>query len=286
MKKLFLSLGAMVLCGILFYRYSLHESNIARGAPDKSSGTSNLPTVYSIPIPHDSSLKDFLNRTAPIDRRIYPDMSSRFQEIKDLRDIKFVRFVALDTDDEDAIRNEAINLLRRSKAPEMKDLLLQILRNPKERSRMRAFAAQHLGLMLDLTESTAESHSLNENLTAFLEDDRDVEVRREALLALARNRDSMALRKTAAWLCDDSPFAETIRDLTIRCAYEAELREMIPEIRKYLEHPDEVTRIAAIATLGSWKDESSRSSFIKARESNSLRVRKAGEVALSKLNGP
>jgi len=76
-----------------------------------------------------------------------------------------------------------------------------------------------------------------------------------------------------------------MRDLVIRLLHRDDRRTSIPAMRELADDADEATRIAAIAVLGQWRDESSRPLFLAAADSSSWRVRRAGALALRMLAG-
>jgi len=114
--------------------------------------------------------------------------------------------------------------------------------------------------------------------------DRHYEVRREALLALVRQRDPQAPKLASDWLHDLAKQANVTRDLAIRCVHELDLRKEIPEVRKYLSDSNEAVQIAAIVALSQWGDDESRGQFEIARNSKSLRIRNAGNAAIERLD--
>ncbi|MCY3019445.1 MAG: HEAT repeat domain-containing protein [Planctomycetota bacterium] len=225
-------------------------------------------------------------------------MNSGIPKVLHPEDYPLLVAVLTDPTDDDTARNEVANLLQRSKYPGLADALCKVLDNPEEKPRFRSFAAQHLGL-LAASDDAAQGEKAVAKLHACLAD-RDVPVRREALLALVRKKDPQAIEAAVAWLTAPPPSPlppgarepetgnqkpETVVvDLAIRCVYELGLREHIPTIRKYARDPNDVVRIAAIVALSQWGDEESRPAFEEAAQSKTVRLQRAGKAALERLD--
>ena len=205
--------------------------------------------------------------------RLNLDIQTRIPSVKNPEDYPALVYCLKDISEEDTIRNEVANLLKRSHYPGLANALIDVLDNPSEKPRFRSFAVQHLGEL----SATGES-SILAKLRQCL-DDKDAEVRREALLALVRQKDDSASQAAVRQLAD----VET-RDLAIRCVRELDLREQIPNVRKYLNDSNEVVRIAAIVALSQWFDDESRTAFDDAAASKSMRLQSAGAAALARLD--
>ncbi len=236
---------------------------------------------YQKPPVKEPGLSSIADREKGLGQRIPPDISSSLPEAKDPKDVSALIAVAMDTKDDDAARNEALNLLRRSGYKDLTSRILIILGDPKNSPRFRAFCIQHLSLSLEAAGGEERGRIL-EALHRYLED-KEIKVRREALLALVRARDEKGKATAVAWLTD--PGATDARDLAIRCVQELELKEHIPAIRKHLADQDEPTRIAAIVALSQWKDAESRPAFEEAAKSKVVRISRAGQAALQRLDG-
>ena len=188
----------------------------------------------------------------------------------------------LDARGDDTSRHEALEYLHRVKYHRIIDILESVLSNPNEGERFRSFCIQHLWMNLDSggqSEVARVVLLLHNGLT-----DKDLPIRREALLALARMGDPLGQETAVKWLLDEN--ASNTRDLAIRCVHDLNMKEHIPTIRKYLYDPDEVIRIAAIVALSQWDDEESRPAFSAAAKSDSIRVQRAGQAALTRLSQP
>jgi HEAT repeat protein len=204
-----------------------------------------------------------------------------------LADVTLLRRVLRDATDDDTIRNEAANHLRAHGAKELADDCSAVLAQAGELPRFRSFAAQHLGIAwLDARSGdAARAVTLRMRMVALLSD-RDIEVRREALLALARGDDPDGLRTAAAWLTDPSPAADSGRDLAIRIAGERLQMEHIPRIRAMGAHELPVIRAAAILALGQLRDEASRPLIAAAVQNRDPQVASAARGALAALDQP
>jgi hypothetical protein len=249
-------------------------------APPRASvaGPRPVPPDYVPPYAVDPAIAALADRRSP--NRIPDDITSRIPGIENPEDVPVVVDLLLDTAEDDAVRNEAANLLRRSGWPGLTEALTRVLDDPRETPRFRAFAVQHLWQTLDSGGDAATSGTMVRLREAL--SDGPVEVRREALLALARLRDPSAAEAVGLWLAARE--AHGLRDAAIRCAYDLGLREHIPLIRERLRDGDEAVRIAAIAALSRWGDVESRGAFEEAARSGSVRLRRCAEAALKRLD--
>ncbi len=249
--------------------------------PAAEESRASRPTVepaYVPPATRDAAVGRFVDRRAK--DRVTPDITSRMPKLRHKEDVRAVAFVLRDTTDDDTVRNEAANLLRRSSYAGLGDDLISVLDNPNEGPRFRSFAVQHL--WQGATEASGGERSrIVEKLREALED-RDVPVRREALLALVRLGDEAGKEAAVRWLMAEG--GEGVRDAAIRCVRELDLREHASTIRRFLRDENEVVRVAAIVTLSQWADEESRPAFETAAESDSVRLRRAGKLALRTLD--
>ncbi len=212
--------------------------------------------------------------------RVTPDITSRIPSVRHEEDVAAVGAVLKDSQDDETVRNEVANLLRRSGYRRLTDDLVAVLENPEEGQHFRAFCIQHLWMNVEKAapdERDTIGSKLREAIT-----DRHVPVRREALLALVRMRDPKGEETAVEWLTAEK--ADGIRDAAIRCVRELGLREHTPTIRKYLRDGNEVVRIAAIVTLSQWGDEESRPAIEEAAKSKSFRLRRCAKMALKRLD--
>lgn len=181
------------------------------------------------------------------------------------------------------VRNEAANYLSRVQEAELIRALSFILDNPSELPLFRAYATQHLGLLADAGRSS-NAQALAK-LHELLGDTR-IEVRREAVLALARKNDHQAVQIVLDSLKKAKVETNIDRDVAIRCLKDLDRRDQIPNIRPYAKDSNEATQIAALVALSQWKDEESRDVFIAAADSKNARVQRAGKMALQRLGDP
>jgi len=254
----------------------------ARGACPEIKEATAAPAGLASPgyVPagtRDPALAALVDRNAPA--RVTGDITTALPRVQFEEDVPAVVAVLKDTEDEDTVRNEAANLLLRSGYDGLVGDLTGILANPDEKPRFRSFCVQKLlenarQRPQDCTETVAVLRGLLE--------DRDVPVRREALLALVRMRDPKGRDTAIEWLLDER--VEGVRDAAIRCVTELGLREHIPTVRKHLRDKDEVVCIAAIVTLSAWGDEESRPAIQEAARSDSFRLRRCAEMALRRLD--
>jgi HEAT repeat protein len=235
---------------------------------------------YQAPAVSNRKLGGLVDREKNTRERIPPDISTKLPEAKDKKDVAALIGVIMDPKDTDAARNEAVNLLRRSGYKDLTHRLSIVLGNPRNGERFRSFCIQQLWMNLKGAKA-AERTGIIAALHRALED-KQVKVRREALLALVREKDPRGSAAAVAWLTDAS--TADVRDLAIRCVKQLELKQHIPTVRKYLDDKNEPTRIAAIVALSQWGDQGSRPAFEKAAKSRVLRIRRAGEGALKRLD--
>ncbi|MBE7465512.1 MAG: HEAT repeat domain-containing protein [Planctomycetes bacterium] len=231
----------------------------------------------------DPRLTPLVDSSLPVSQRISPDITAKIPSVSNAEDCKILAMVLTNPLDDDTVRNEISNLLRRSKYPGLTDALFQVLAHPSEKPRFRSFAVQHLWQQWDGADDDARG-DIESRLRALIED-RHAEVRREALLALVRMKDPLGRETAVRWLATNGPELDGVRDLAIRCVYDLNLREHLPLIRNHVRNPNETIRIAAIVALSYWKDEESRSAFEEAAESSVVRLQRAGKAAMNRLDG-
>jgi len=230
-------------------------------------------------------LLQFVDKTAK--NRLPVDFPAKIPALYDDLDIAWVLYVLRDSTDLDAIRNEAANLLRRSKVKDLEDHFFAILKNPAEKERFTSYAIQHLGDMMTeyrdgtANDSMARVTTIRKLLSTALTDPR-LMVRSEALLALTRERDPTAVAIIRKGLTE--PTGAQGQYLLIRCAKEANLTDLIPAIRPLAYSENQVVRIAAVNVLAQWKDEASRPAFEEASRSTIQRIQRAGDLALRLLD--
>lgn len=287
--KVFLAVFLFALVGGAVYwaRFRKTESGPAK-AP-----TTDLPKVpelketvevepgYKAPPTTDLALAPMVNRRFRTEERLRPDITSSVAVIKYPEDVKVMVGVLKDTKDTDDVRNETINLLRRSKYAGLTADLLDILNNPAEKERFRGFVAQHLGIQADMVQPDERAKIIGVLQNAL--SDRDLSVRREALLALVRMLDPKGLETAVSILNDKGDESAPMRDLAVRCIRDQNLREHLPRLRELASDPNEAVQIAALVTLSEWGDSQSKPLFEKAAHSESLRLKRAGEAALNRL---
>jgi len=213
--------------------------------------------------------------------RVQPDIAERLPRVADPMDVAAVETVLLATADEILVRHEAANLLRRSEIPALADHLQTILARDAEPERMRGYAIQNLSLLLDQEAWADQQAAIMEQLRRHL-DDRHLEVRREAFLALSRLGDPAAGERIAAGLT--SAAGAPLRDLYIRAAHSWDKRDLLPQVRSYLEADEDLTAVAAINVVGLWQDTASRATLLDIVEhTDSRKRRSAAEYALQQL---
>ena len=306
-KFIFISLPLILSAVTLgYYLYAHQTSSVAPVAqPSIAPKPSSQPVLpisggaeppVSVPVPLPSkplphietsnvSLRQFADKTAA--DRLPIDFPSQVPLVTEPNDIQLALQVLRDPTDLVSIRNEAVNLLRRSHNQDLSQVLIEITNDLRERERFRSYAIQHLGdMMKEFREGTADddmsrAQTIRDHLTISLKD-RHAMVRSEALLALTRERDPRAADLIRSGLRE--PPGTVPPDILIRCAKEAQLTDLIPTIRPLAYSENQVVRIAAVNVLAQWKDEASRPAFEEANRSTIARIQRAGELAIRLLN--
>lgn len=227
-----------------------------------------------------AALATFLDADA--EGRVTADLVERLPALTEPSHIAAVTAMLRDADEEDTVRNEAINLLRRSGCAALPEVLLSLLDQPGEQERFRSFVVQHLGVELAACSDPMLGSRLSGRLRLALQDAQPA-VRREAFLALSQVQDAAVEDLLGA--DPSSPRHAGMRDLAIRLLVERDRREALPAVRALADDPDEATRIAAIHALGAWRDETSRPILEAARDAGQERTRRAATLALRALAG-
>ncbi len=266
----------------------------ASGTPTSTVVPAVIPqTTVAAPLPGltapvSPALKIVADRTQRDDLRLKPLVDGTVTALTP-SDILLLRRILRDASDEDTIRNEAANHLRANQVADVADDCSVVLAQAGERPRFRSFAAQHLGIAwLDACTQKApeKAKALQPRLFALLTD-RDVEVRREVLLALVRGGDTAGLAEAARLLASDDasdPAVPAMRDLALRIACETKQVASIPRVRVFLTHADATVRAAAILALGKLGDRASRAAIEAATKDKNLMVAGAAKSALAVID--
>lgn len=215
--------------------------------------------------------------------RVTPDQPSRLPRVKNAEDLAAVAAVLRDPGDDDTVRHEAAELLRRSGYTGIVDDLNYVLANPRENERFRSWAVQHLHNTWKHLPGDNERKTVRDIWVSLLQD-RHVSVRAETLLALCRTGDPKGAETAIAWLNDPRPEFNAVRYIAVRCVHDLDLRAQIPAIRNCLNSNDEHTRTVAMVALSDWRDQSSRGAFEAAAFSTNPRLQRVGKSALARLS--
>lgn len=290
-------LAAIIAGVVLFVTSSPSSDNQAKPQPldgvsaqpsTKDAGTEPKSVVpppptpaYKPPAVHNPALASFVNRESK-DERVTGDIHVRLPKVEHPDDIKAVAGVLLDTKDDDTVRHEAANLLRRSGYAGLTTDLLTVLHNPEEKERFRSFAVQHLWSQAEKAQGDERS-KIGDELHACL-GDKHTAVRREALLALVRLNDPVGTETALKWFREAKPETEGVLDLCIRVIRERDLREHLPAIRKLITSTNEDAARQAMVTVALWGDQDSRPLIEEAVKSTRPLVKRAADAALKKLD--
>ena len=250
---------------------------------------------YSPPPVHAHNLQALVNRNAH--NRISSDIGARIPEAAP-SDFPALLQVLQDSGDDDTVRNEVCNLLRRSKCPDVAQALTQVLDNPDEKARFRSFAMQHLGGVA--TEMDAGTRQpLVTKMEASL-NDKHFQVRAQALQNLCRLKDEKGVKTAADWLeggykpCSpdayvgDKPLdpeferGEIIKQC-IEQVHDAGLKEHIGTIRKLARDKNIVIARAAIVALADWHDMESLPVMKEAAAAKDPLLRSCGKAAMQRM---
>ena len=235
---------------------------------------------HNKPVVLDPRLGRLVDRNAA--DRVSDDMPTRFKKVLYEEDIPSLVYVLRDPSDDDNVRHEVANLLRRSNYSGLTEDLLFVLENPLEKERFRNFVIQHLYLGYEKG-SIDERSEIKTTLKKSL-NDQHVSVRREALLSLGRMDDPIAIKTAVLWLDDDDH--NDVHDLAIRVMREGGNRGSITKIRTFIHNPvNESACVSAIVTLGEWRDSVSIESLRELQNNGSPRVQRACSLALKRISG-
>ncbi|MBA3936196.1 MAG: hypothetical protein H0X38_01955 [Planctomycetes bacterium] len=283
---------------VLVLRPSTAKRSVALAAPDTlhaaaSPAAGPAATIQSNAVPPavtpapplqsaNAALLRFVDKSAAPGQppRLSPDFLAEVPRLTTPDEIAAVVHVMEDWSDDDTVRHEAINLLRRSNVAGLDARLIALLDRRYEPERIRTFFTQHLGLDLAACGAKPAREPLRTRLALAL-DDRHLAVRREALSALVEVRDGEALARLARGL--DDPALSGMQDLAIYLYQRVDDRQRLAQIRARATAGDQQVRIAAIYVLGEWRDEPSRALFSAAAAAASHALKRAGEMALEKL---
>jgi hypothetical protein len=243
----------------------LTSESLSRSAVElaTSSAASNIPSpvatatnpIVSLPEPPfvvpavaTPGLSNVVDRSKDSDERVRGLTSGKVPEVKNRQDLDTLAKQLSNPKEDRVVRHEIVNLLVRSNYPELEPLLFKILENPAEGQDFRAWAVQHIGGLLTNPGDIPVSPDLLSRVRKILAD-KDLHVRREALLALSRANDQQTLEAAKGMLESPSPEFDGMRDMAIRIAQTRNQRDQIRLIRPYLTSTNDTLRIAAIDTL-------------------------------------
>ena len=286
---------ALVVAGLWWRGSQGHEaaakSSVSPSTPIGTTGggakTTQQPVVIPPALPQppvlrsgNQALRRFVDKqTDAATPRLAGDFLEQVPRIETADEIAAIVYVMEDWTEDHAIRNEAMNLLARSNYEPFTMRLVALIDRPFEQERMRAFFVQHLGTsLLQITDH--RQGRIRERLREALRD-RHLAVRREAVGALAEARDPLvvaALERgvgTSEW--------DGMYDLAIYLCHQLDLKQHMAAIRAQATAADQQTRIAALYVLGQWRDQESRPAMEAAAASAVFQVRRAGEMALARL---
>jgi hypothetical protein len=203
-----------------------------------------------------------------------------------------------DTKDGDTERHEVAQLLIRSKCSDLPATLSKVLDSPEEKPRFRAFAMQYWGELAKEAPPEFKANMLDRMKAAL--NDKNYEVRCQALQNLCRLKDPAGKETAIKWLMeykpacvdkDGKPVAPELErggilNAAIRCCKDLDLKDQVPAIRPFARDSNEIIRIAAIVVLSDWRDKESLPAMQEAAESKSPRLNGCGKMAVAKMAKP
>ncbi len=225
-----------------------------------------------------AALTRFVDRRLPVRERVVHDMFQQIPRVTHPMDIDAVVMVLLDGEDDQNVRNEAINILAQSDFSDLAAVLIEISQDTDESDRFRSFAIQHLGDMyVDGDGAVVES-----TLRAALVGD-SLPLRRESLNKLLEARDAQVFTQLPVFFAD-AEFKD-VQDLVVYGLGLAGDTSVVSEIRALaaLEAEDVEIRIAAIRALGTLNDRESFDILRGLRQVKNPRIQAASLWALEKL---
>lgn len=281
-----IGITALIIILLLLPVIVMNDENISQSDALSESIDNLEPSIHSRPLyqpprVHNQLLADFVDRR--LSERVSADFHVRFPFLQHEKDLRAVASVLRDRYDNDAIRHEAAELLRRSQWPALLDELSSILDDPFEGERMREYVIQYYFLIAENSGPEAEQARflLQERL-----DDQDAGVRRQALWALGRLNDAQAHQHAVASLYDDTQV--DLWDIAIRIIQVLDDRSHLDRLRIVAaQGPTTLSRIAALNLLTAWEDVSAKSISIDILElpprPENERLRNAATVSLHRL---
>lgn len=190
------------------------------------------------------NLAAFLDPANP--HRIPDDIRIVLPTVAGADELSAVASVVADEQEPAVIRHEALQLLRRSRYAQFVQLLEAIIRDSAS-ERVRGYAVQYLGHEA-LSPSLPNRDASLALIRACL-DDRQLEVRREALLALGRAKDeSVGSMLADPWQAD----CDGRRDVVCQLWSELRLKQNAEHLPRLLSDTDDMTAIAALALVSEW----------------------------------
>ena len=253
------------------------------------------PKKYYVPPPvKDKKLAALVNRDAK--DRIFTNMAARFPEVQHPEDFPALLSVLTDVKDDDTVRHEVAFLLMRSHCPDLVSIFFKILDSPEEQPRFRAFTMQYLFEMVqEFSNQSATEQLLTAKMRASL-DDKNFEVRTQALQNLCRLKDEVGLQTAVKWLdysnykpvsTEKTEFERaTILKQAIEQIHAAGLKEHLDEIRQHVKDANAIIARAAIVTLADWKDTESLPLFQEAAKSSDPLLKSCAQTAIKKMAAP
>ena len=227
----------------------------------------------------------------PLDRLLTPGaqprldaaLAHRVQRLDNAYDIQRARSVLLDQTEDPAIRNELMDLFRRSVHLPLVDDLQAIALDAGESELMRLYAVQQLGVTMQDERFAARQHDMNTFLRNQYQTHNSTLVRREAFVFLLEGQDPVVMTDVSGEEVFSQERLQGMIDLAIHAAQKIDNKAVLPQVRALVFEPDEIVAVAAIAALGAWQDRDSLPLLHRMLNSPSLRLRRAARVAIDRM---
>lgn len=273
------SAAAGIVVALYFYRNDVERERaksivLPAAVIDTPAPRHHLPKSQANPY-----LVAFCDPSLDLAKRIPNDLSSNLFSLQTPEEVKLVINVLRNSKEPDAVRNHAANLLRNSDNLSVLGILITILNDHSETTRMRAFAIQHLDSLME--SSSEKPLQVTSNLETLLGSDVH-ELRAQAFQTLLRIRNPVAealrQRILSRAVQDDAFLVISLNSIAERQEY-----IFLPQVRAFLTSPRASVQIASISALGLLRDVQSKPALFALRDAEDPNVRSAVKVAINSV---
>lgn len=212
-----------------------------------------------------------------LEERIPDEPLVAFETLSPL-ETEAIAAVAIDPEQELVVRHEAMAVLVADDPAGAAVILAAILSSSEQAAGARSYAVQHLGMA---AEESSEFPWADDLLSHAFVTDPELEVRREAFLALARMGS-----ETVSMLLDDplDPRLEEMGDLVLAWWGERNLTRHAEAIPSLLAVEDERILLGAVALAGAWRLADARPALEQLADHPNSKIRTAASMALEAVS--